>query len=79
VPGRPLRHACGAKITHLGLPPQGSPERNARALDMVSRHDAEGFGGCTQIGECSAVCPKGIPLDVISRYHSDTLTALFHR
>ncbi len=66
----------GAKITHLGELPQGQPERDQRALNMVDQHDREGFGGCTQIGECTAVCPKGIQLDVISRYHKDTLKAL---
>lgn len=69
----------GAKITHLGLLPQGQPERRSRVAGMVARHDEEGFGGCTQIGECTAVCPKGIQLEVISRYHSDMLSALFHR
>jgi len=68
----------GAKITHLGDLPQGQPERDSRALAMIDQHDAEGFGGCTQIGECTAVCPKGIQLDVISRYHKDVLTALIH-
>ena len=68
----------GAKITHLGLLPQGQPERDSRALAMINQHDAEGFGGCTQIGECTAVCPKGIGLDVISRYHREVLAALLH-
>ena len=68
----------GAKITHLGLLPQGQPERHSRALAMINQHDAEGFGGCTQIGECTAVCPKGIQLDVISRYHHEVLNALVH-
>ncbi|MEO6881811.1 MAG: succinate dehydrogenase/fumarate reductase iron-sulfur subunit [Mycobacteriaceae bacterium] len=68
----------GAKITHLGDLPQGQPERHSRAIGMVDAHDAEGFGGCTQIGECTAVCPKGIGLDVISRYHHDVLAALLH-
>ena len=68
----------GAKITHLGLLPQGQPERHSRALAMINQHDAEGFGGCTQIGECTAVCPKGIQLDVISRYHREVLSALVH-
>jgi len=68
----------GAKITHLGLLPQGQPERHSRALDMIAQHDAEGFGGCTQIGECTAVCPKSIQLDVISRFDRDVLSALFH-
>jgi len=68
----------GAKITHLGLLPQGQPERDSRALAMINQHDLEGFGGCTQIGECTAVCPKGIGLDVISRYHREVLAALLH-
>lgn len=68
----------GAKITHLGNLPQGQAERRWRVLAMVDQHDAEGFGGCTQIGECTAVCPKDIQLDVISRYHHDVLDALSH-
>ncbi|MFT4299649.1 MAG: succinate dehydrogenase/fumarate reductase iron-sulfur subunit [Aeromicrobium sp.] len=65
-----------AKITHLGLLPQGQPERDSRVIGMVEQHDAEGFGGCTNIGECSAACPKGIPLDVISRLNRDLMGAL---
>jgi succinate dehydrogenase / fumarate reductase, iron-sulfur subunit len=68
----------GAKVTHLGLLPQGQAERNARALAMIEQHDAEGFGACTQIGECTAVCPKSIQLDVISRFDHDVLHALLH-
>jgi succinate dehydrogenase / fumarate reductase iron-sulfur subunit len=65
-----------AKIVHLGELPQGQPERNSRVQAMVAQHDAEGFGGCTNIGECSAVCPKAIPLDVISQLNRDLLGAL---
>ena len=65
----------GAKVTHLGLLPQGQPERYQRAVRMVEQMDAEGFGGCTNIGECSAVCPKGISLDVIARLNRDLLVA----
>ena len=65
-----------AKVTHLGLLPQGQPERNARVVGMVAQHDAEGFGGCTNIGECTAVCPKGIPMETISRLNRDLLGAL---
>ncbi|QOR69686.1 succinate dehydrogenase/fumarate reductase iron-sulfur subunit [Ruania alkalisoli] len=68
-----------AKITHLGLLPQGQPERDSRALDMLAQHDEEGFGGCTQIGECTAACPKGIQIDLISRMQRDVLGALSHR
>ena len=65
-----------AKVTHLGLLPQGLPEREARVVNMLHQHDAEGFGGCTNIGECAAVCPKEIPLDVISQLNKDLRTAL---
>ena len=61
----------GAKISHLGLLPQGQPERLARVVSMLNQHDAEGFGGCTNIGECAASCPKEIPLDVISQLNTD--------
>jgi len=67
---------AGAKASHLGLLPQGQPERHARALQMINQHDEEGFGACTQHGECTAVCPKGIPLDMISRLEGDVLAAL---
>ena len=68
----------GAKITHLGELPQGQPERDARVVDMVSQHDAEGFGGCTNIGECASACPKEIPMDVINQLNQDLRRALSH-
>lgn len=68
-----------AKVTHLGLLPQGQPERYTRVLNMVAAHDEAGFGGCTNTGECAAVCPKGIPLSVIGRLNADYLTALRKR
>ena len=55
----------GAKVTHLNLMPQGQPERESRAINMVNQMDEEGFGGCTNFGECSRVCPQEISLDVI--------------
>ena len=61
----------GAKITHLGELPQGQPERYSRVATMIAQHDHEGFGGCTNIGECAAACPKEIPLDVISQLNRD--------
>ncbi|GAB3305851.1 succinate dehydrogenase/fumarate reductase iron-sulfur subunit [Epidermidibacterium keratini] len=66
----------GAKITHLGELPQGQPEREARVVSMVGQHDLEGFGGCTNIGECHDACPKGIPLDVISQLNGDLRHAI---
>lgn len=65
-----------AKVTHLGELPQGQPERMARVVSMVATHDAEGFGGCTNLGECSKACPKGIPQDVISTLNHDLRMAL---
>nr|WP_221203548.1 succinate dehydrogenase/fumarate reductase iron-sulfur subunit [Modestobacter versicolor] len=65
-----------AKVAHLGLLPQGQPERDSRVLRMVGQQDAEDFGGCTNIGECSAVCPKGISMETISRLNHDLLGAL---
>ncbi|WP_067831296.1 succinate dehydrogenase/fumarate reductase iron-sulfur subunit [Actinomadura kijaniata] len=65
----------GAKITHLGLMPQGQPERWDRVVNMLETHDAEGFGGCTNTGECTVACPKGIPLDVISTLNRDYFKA----
>ena len=64
-----------AKVSHLGHLPQGQPERDARVLRMAETMDAEGFGNCTNIGECAAVCPKEIPLDVISYMNRDLLRA----
>lgn len=64
-----------AKISHLGLLPQGQPERSRRALAMVGQMDKEGFGGCTNIGECTAACPKEISQDFIARMNRDFLKA----
>ena len=63
------------KISHLGLLPQGQPERARRALRMVAQYNRELFGSCTNIGECEAVCPKEIRLEVISRMNRDYLRA----
>ncbi|MEV5568497.1 succinate dehydrogenase/fumarate reductase iron-sulfur subunit [Spirillospora sp. NPDC052269] len=65
----------GAKVTHLGLMPQGQPERWDRVVSMLDTHDDEGFGGCTNTGECTVACPKGISLDVISQLNRDYLKA----
>jgi succinate dehydrogenase iron-sulfur subunit len=60
-----------AKVTHLGRLPQGQPERHSRVLEMVKAHDDAGFGGCSNTGECTAVCPKGIGLDTIAQLNRD--------
>ncbi|HEY8597325.1 MAG TPA: succinate dehydrogenase/fumarate reductase iron-sulfur subunit [Thermomicrobiales bacterium] len=60
-----------AKVAHLAVLPQGQPERYERVGRMVEQMEAELFGNCTNIGECSVVCPKGIPLDVIGVLNRD--------
>ena len=64
-----------AKVSHLGLLPQGQPERHERVRSMVAAMDAEGFGSCTNHGECEAYCPKGISLQFIARMNRDYLAA----
>lgn len=64
-----------AKVSHLGLLPQGQPERESRVLSMVAQMDKEGFGSCTFTGACEAVCPKEIAITNISRMNRDYLVA----
>jgi succinate dehydrogenase / fumarate reductase iron-sulfur subunit len=66
----------GAKIGHLALLPQGQPERYRRAAAMVERMEAEGFGGCTNHGECEKACPKEIKMTNIYRMNRDLVKAL---
>ena len=66
-----------AKISHLGLLPQGRPERHARVLAMIAQADAEGFGSCSNEGECEAVCPKEIPISNIARMTREYVKALW--
>jgi succinate dehydrogenase / fumarate reductase iron-sulfur subunit len=64
-----------AKISHLGLLPQGQPERTGRAVSMVEAMEEQGFGSCTNYAECEAVCPKGISIDFIARMNRDYIKA----
>jgi succinate dehydrogenase / fumarate reductase iron-sulfur subunit len=64
-----------AKVSHLGLLPQGQPERRRRASRMVAQMDAEGFGHCTLYGECQDACPKEISIDTIARMNRDFMVA----
>lgn len=64
-----------AKVAHLGLLPQGQPERKSRVLSMVDQMEKEGFGSCTWTGACEAVCPKEIRITNISRMNRDYLVA----
>src|SRR5262249_12832864 len=68
-----------AKISHLGLLPQGQAERQRRVLAMVERMDTEGFGSCSNEGECEAVCPKEIPIRGIARMNRDYVRALLSK
>lgn len=65
----------GAKITQLALLPQGQPERQKRALAMVEQMEKEGFGGCSNEGECEAVCPKEISTTHISTLIKEYVSA----
>ncbi len=69
----------GAKVAHLALLPQGDVERTTRAGRMVAQMDAEGFGGCTNHGECEAVCPKAISLDAIALLNRELMRATLAR
>ena len=64
-----------AKVAHLGLLPQGQPERDQRVMDMVAQHDDEEFGNCTNHGACQNACPKGISVDYIARLNRDLFKA----
>lgn len=65
-----------AKVGHLGILPQGEPERADRVRAMVAQHDAEGFGSCTNHAECEAVCPKEISIDFIARMNRDLFKSM---
>lgn len=60
-----------AKVSHLGLLPQGKPERDRRVWKMVSQMDKEGFGNCTNTYACEAVCPKQVSVLFIARMNRD--------
>ena len=64
-----------AKVAHLGLLPQGQPERISRVLAMVERMDDEEFGNCTNHGACQDACPKEISIDVIALLNRDMVKA----
>ena len=66
-----------SKVSHLGLLPQGQPEREHRVLAMVNTMDDLGFGACTNQFECTAACPKLISYDFIARLNRDYAKAIF--
>jgi succinate dehydrogenase / fumarate reductase iron-sulfur subunit len=69
----------GAKVTHLNLLPQGEVEGFHRSRSMVRQMDAEGFGGCTNHGECQAVCPQDISIKVIGELNREYRKAMLHK
>ncbi len=64
-----------AKVSHLGLLPQGQPERYKRVEAMVAQMDQEGFGSCTNHGACQNACPKSISIEYIARMNRDLMKA----
>jgi len=65
-----------AKVSHLALLPQGQVERTRRVVSMINQADAEGFGSCSNEGECEAVCPKEIPISNIARMTREYVRAV---
>ena len=66
-----------AKISHLALLPQGQVERSRRVVKMIEQADADGFGSCSNEGECEAVCPKEIPISNIAKMTREYVRAMF--
>lgn len=64
-----------AKVGHLGLLPQGQPERRKRVVSMVEQMDKEGFGNCSNEYQCEAACPKGISVEYIAKMNKDYISA----
>ena len=64
-----------AKITQFVHLPQGQEERKRRALKMVTQMDDEGFGACSNHGECEAVCPKEISISNIATMRREYVKA----
>jgi len=67
-----------AKISQFALLPQGHPERQRRVIRMVEQMDNEGFGDCSNHGECEAVCPKEISIAHIARMKREYFKAIFN-
>ncbi len=65
-----------AKVSHLGLLPQGQPERATRVRNMVDQMQAEGFGSCRNYGECEAQCPKEISIQFIGQLNRDYMWSM---
>ena len=70
---------AAAKVSHLSLLPQGHPERERRVLKMVHAMDAQGFGNCTNMYECEAVCPAEISASFIAKLNREYARGQFKR
>jgi len=68
---------ASAKVSHLGLLPQGEVEADDRVINMVEKMDEEGFGNCSNEYECEAACPKEISVSNIARLNKAYLKAKF--
>ncbi len=68
----------GAKVSQFALLPQGQPEATKRVEAMVAQMDEEGFGACSNHGECEAVCPKNISILAIARMRREYWKASVH-
>ena len=66
-----------AKVSQLAQLPQGKPERNERVMAMITQHDDEGFGACTNTAECQAACPAGISISHIARLNREYMRAMW--
>jgi succinate dehydrogenase / fumarate reductase iron-sulfur subunit len=66
-----------AKVSHLSLLPQGHIERKYRVVKMIDKMEEEGFGDCSNHGECEAVCPKEISIEAIARMRREYIRAIF--
>ena len=65
-----------AKVSQFALLPHGHPERKQRVLRMVEQMDKEGFGDCSNHGECEAVCPKEVSISHIARMRREYLKSV---
>ncbi len=66
----------GAKVSQFALLPQGKPEASKRVAAMVAQMDEEGFGACSNHGECEAVCPKEISIKSIARMRREYIKSM---
>lgn len=64
-----------AKVSQYALLPQGQAEASTRAKSMLEQMQEEGFGNCTNSGQCEAECPKEISISNIARMNREFIKA----